>query len=45
MRTFKLFLITALLIIVAGCATVNGAGKDISSAGHAISSSAQEASK
>ncbi|NNM60066.1 MAG: entericidin A/B family lipoprotein [Legionellales bacterium] len=46
MRTMKLLLISMLLVgVLAGCGTVNGAGHDISSAGHVISNSAQEASR
>ncbi len=42
-RTFALILLAATTL--AACNTVQGAGKDISSAGHAVSDTAQDTQK
>lgn len=40
-RTLLLIATVAAALTVAGCNTVAGAGKDVSSAGHAVSKAAQ----
>jgi entericidin B len=42
MRKFALFAVTAAALLVAGCNTVAGAGRDLGSAGKAISNTAEE---
>ncbi len=43
MRNLVLLMITAAALSLAACNTVNGAGKDVSSVGHAVSDTAQDA--
>ena len=43
MRKFVALAIMAASMIVAACNTVEGAGKDVSAAGHAVSDTAQDA--
>jgi predicted small secreted protein len=43
MRKIVLFAIMAASMAVAACNTVAGAGKDVSSAGHAVTDTAQDA--
>ncbi len=43
MRKFIVLAIVAVGLATAGCNTVAGAGKDVSSAGHAVTSTANDA--
>ncbi len=43
MRQLVLLMITAAALTVAGCNTVKGAGQDVSSAGKAVSQTAEDA--
>jgi predicted small secreted protein len=43
MRKIVLFAAIAASLAVAACNTVEGAGKDVSAAGHAVSNTAQDA--
>ncbi|HEY5409932.1 MAG TPA: entericidin A/B family lipoprotein [Caulobacteraceae bacterium] len=43
MRQLVLLMITAAALSLAGCNTVKGAGQDVSSAGHAVSDTAEDA--
>ena len=43
MRKFVLFAIVAASLAVAACNTVEGAGKDVSAAGHAVTNTADDA--
>jgi predicted small secreted protein len=45
MRKLVLFTIAGAALLLAACNTVEGAGRDVSSAGHAISQTAKDASK
>jgi len=45
MRKFALLATAAAALIVAGCNTVAGAGRDLSSAGRAVANSADDAKK
>ena len=43
MRKVVLLMITAAALSLAACNTVKGAGQDVSSAGHAVSQTAEDA--
>ncbi len=43
MRTIVLLILTAATLTVAACNTVEGAGKDVSAAGSAVSQTAKDA--
>ena len=43
MRNLVLLMITAAALSLAACNTVKGAGQDVSSAGHAVSDTAEDA--
>jgi len=43
MRKIVVLAALAVSLVVAACNTVEGAGKDVSSAGHAVSETAQDA--
>lgn len=43
MRKFAVFAALAVALAAAGCNTISGAGKDVSSAGTAVSDTAQDA--
>jgi predicted small secreted protein len=43
MRKFVVLMIVAAGLAVSACNTVEGAGKDVSSAGHAVSDTARDA--
>ena len=43
MRTIVLLILTAATLTVAACNTVEGAGKDVSAAGHAVTETAKDA--
>ena len=43
MRKLLVFMAACAAIAVAACNTVEGAGKDVSAAGHAVTSTAQDA--
>jgi predicted small secreted protein len=45
MRKIVLFAVFAASMVVAACNTVEGAGKDVSSAGDAVSNTAEDAKK
>jgi entericidin B len=42
MRKFVLFAVMAASMAIAACNTVEGAGKDVSAAGHAVSNTADD---
>jgi entericidin B len=43
MRKFLILAAAGAVLLVAGCNTVAGAGKDVSAAGHAVTSTANDA--
>jgi predicted small secreted protein len=43
MRTFIAIALVAASMILVGCNTVEGAGRDVSSAGHAVTDTARDA--
>ena len=43
MRKFVLFAVMAASLVIATCNTVEGAGKDVSAAGHAVTNTAEDA--
>ena len=43
MRQMLLLMVTAAALSLAACNTVKGAGQDVSSAGHAVSQTAEDA--
>ena len=44
MRKFMMICLAGVAMLAAGCNTVAGAGKDVSSAGHAVTKTANDAS-
>jgi predicted small secreted protein len=45
MRKFLILAAAGAALLVAGCNTIAGAGKDVSAAGHAVTSTANDAKK